>query len=132
MEAITNLLVPNSLADIMIYIIFFGCIIQLIATPEKNDTPQYLIFAVMAMCAIDLLREAAGSSFPIPGFDNKGFGTFIMHIAMALFPMVAGGMTRKQGRKGGFALPMGVLVGIIGGIYAIGAFSMTSTFYASL
>jgi hypothetical protein len=130
MEAITNLLIPDSLGDIMIYVIFFCCIIQLVVTPEKNDTPQYLLFAVMAMCAIDLLRNAAGASFPIDGFDNRGFGTFIMHIAMAIFPMVAGGMTRKQGRKGGMALPMGVLTGIIAGVYAIGAYAMTSSFYA--
>lgn len=131
MESFLEIVRPSSLADIFIYLTFFMTLIMLAVMPEKNEQPQYMLFATVFLCIIDLVRNVPGASatFPLPGFDNRGFGTFLIHITMALLPMIAGGMSRKQGRKGGAVLPIGLLTGLIAGIYAIGSFAAVNAFY---
>jgi len=127
-----SLIQPNSLGDVFIYILFFGALIASGIMPEgKNSQPIYLMFAVIFCCVVDLLRGSV-ASFPIPGFDNEGFGTFILHIMMGVFPFIAAGMARTEGRKGGLAVPVLILMGLIGTVYAFGSFVAPDAFYNAL
>lgn len=118
---------PDSLGDIFIYIIFFLSLVMLVVVPEKNETSLYLVFAVILFCIVDLLRQTG--DFPVPETDNCGFLTFLLHVGMGAFPWIAAGMTRRQGKKGGMAIPVGGLLGLIGFVYAFGAFALPGLFY---
>jgi hypothetical protein len=132
MDFIVDLLRPGSLADIFIYAIFFTALGVLFTMPEKNEIPLYLVFAVIFACIVDLMRmrvQANGGRFPIPGADAKGFFTFILHIAMAMIPFITAGMIRRRGRKGAASIPLAILGGIIGCLYAMLAFISANTVY---
>lgn len=129
-DDVIAILRPETLGDLFIYISFLGALIATALIPEKNDGPMYLMFIVMFMAVIDLLR-GDGSALPIDGFDNQGFGTFIIHIAMGILPFIAAGMVRRKGRKGGAAAPFMIMLGFIGVVYAIGAFAVPDAFYGS-
>lgn len=133
MEDILAILRPETLGDLFIYIIFIGALISSVFIPEKNDTPSYLMFAVMFFAILDLIR-GDGSTLPIPGFDNTGFGTYLIHIFMGIFPFVAAGMVRfpPGQRKSGITIPFLLLIGFIGAIYALGTFVLPETFYGNV
>jgi hypothetical protein len=140
-QQLIAILRPDSLADIMVYAVLILSILTLAAIPEKNVVPPYLIYVTMFCCVIDLVRGAGGNTVPflnrfvIGGenlLSNRGFLTFMIHIIMCLFPMIAGAMTRKHGRKGGYALPLGLTTGIIGGMYVIGGFFLADAVYAKI
>lgn len=141
LEQAVAVLRPTSLGDFMVWGVFIFCIMTLVAIPEKNVVPPYLIYITMLACIIDLVRSAGGQAlgnvnqFQIGGeslLGDRGFLTFLLHIIMFLFPIVAGAMTRKHGRKGGYALPLGLTTGIIGGMYAFGAFFLPNAIYARI
>jgi hypothetical protein len=131
MDFVIDLLKPGSLADVFIYAIFFSALGVLFTMPEKNETPLYLVFAVIFFCIIDLMRmrvQANGGRFPIPGSDAKGFFTFILHIAMGMVPFITAGMIRRRGRKGAASVPLAVIAGIVGSLYAMLAFVSPSIY----
>lgn len=140
-QQLVAILRPDSLADLFVYTVFILCILTLAAIPEKNVVPPYLIYVAMFCCILDLVRGAGGNTVPflnrfvIGGenlLSNRGFLTFMMHIIMCLFPMIAGAMTRKHGRKGGLALPLGLSAGIVAGMYVVGAFFLPNAVYAKI
>lgn len=140
-QDLVTILRPDSLSDLMVYTVLILCILTLAAIPEKNVVPPYLIYVAMFCCVLDLVRGAGGNTVPflnrleIGGeslLSNRGFLTFIMHIIMCLFPMIAGAMTRKHGRKGGLALPLGLSAGIVAGMYVIGAFFLPNAVYTKI
>lgn len=120
---------PDNLASLFNYLMLVLALIAIAVTPEKSTTSQYLMFAVIFFVIVDLLR-GDGRAIPIDGFDNQGFGTFLIHIGMFVFPLVAGGMVRRAGRKGGLALPMCLITGLLGGLYALGSFLAPAAFYS--
>jgi len=122
---------PDNLASIFIYLILILSLVAVALMPEKSVNSQYIMFAVVFFAIIDLLR-GDGRNFPLPGFDNEGFATFLIHIGMFALPLIAGGMVRRTSRKGGAALPLCLLVGLIGGLYAIGSFITPPTFYNAI
>jgi hypothetical protein len=136
-QQIISVIRPDSLGDLAIYLIFILSIIALATIPEKNVLSPYLMYVVLLCCVIDLVRGAGAvpgglNRFQIGGeslLSNNGFITFLMHIIMFTFPLVAGGMVRRQGRKGGLALPMCLLVGLIGGVYALASFFAPALVY---
>jgi hypothetical protein len=140
-QQVLAVLRPETLADFLIYIIFFLSVIALATIPEKNVLSPYLMYVVLLCCVIDLLRGAGGDTIPalnrfvIGGenlLSNNGFITFLIHIIMFTFPLVAGAMVRRQGRKGGLALPMCLLVGLVGGFYAIASFFAPQVVYTPI
>lgn len=122
MDQVMTILRPDTLAAIFLYILFFLGLALLLVIPEKNETPQYLVFAFIFIVVVDFLRARDPRGFPIPGSTHNGFFTFMIHLLIAILPLIAGAMTRKQGRKGGAALPVGLLTAFIGGVYAVMAF----------
>lgn len=132
---------PDSIGDIAIYIIFFLSIIGLSAIPEKNVLSPYLMYIVLLCCVIDLIRGAGGQAIPMLNrfviggenlLENRGFLTFLIHIIMFTFPLVAGAMVRRQGRKGALALPLCMITGLIAGVYSLAAFYAPLVIYGPL
>lgn len=137
-QQIVAVLRPDTLGDIAIYIIFILSVIALATIPEKNVISPYLMYVVLLCCVIDLIRGAGGQAIPalnrfvIGGenlLENNGFITFLIHIIMFTFPLVAGAMVRRQGRKGALALPICVVTGLIAGVYALAAFYVPLSIY---
>jgi hypothetical protein len=122
---------PDNLASIFIYLILILSLVAVALMPEKSVNSQYIMFVVVFFSIVDLLR-GDGRSFPVPGFNDTGFATFLIHVGMFALPLIAGGMVRRTSRKGGAALPLCLLVGLIGGIYAVGSFITPPTFYNTI
>jgi hypothetical protein len=131
MDVILETLRPQSLADVFIYAIFFTVLGVLGAMPEKNETPMYILFGLILLCILDLMRTRV-ERFPIPGSDDKGFFTFIIHIAMAMFPFIVAGMIRRRGKKGAAAVPLAILGGLLGSLYAAMSFIAPEALYGAL
>lgn len=131
-QQILAVLSPKSLADYFIYLIFILSIVASATIPEKNVQAPYLMYVVLLFCVIDLLRGNNGEGVPIPGFDNEGFATFMIHIAMFAFPLIAAGLIRREGRKGGLAVPMCLLAALFGGIYAVMSFLSPAALYGAI
>jgi hypothetical protein len=83
MDLVTSILKPSSLADIFVYLIFFGALAVLFVMPEKNETPMYLLFGIIFCCILDFMRTRV-DRFPIPGSEPNGFFTYNLQISMAL------------------------------------------------
>ncbi len=135
MDLIAKLLLPHSLADIFVYVIFFSALGVLFTMPEKNETPLYLVFGIIFGCILDLMRvrvAESGGRFPIPGSDAKGFFTFLLHIALAMMPFITAGMIRRRGRKGALSIPLAILCGVVASLYAAVAFIAADTIYAKI
>ena len=121
---------PDSIGDVFIYIIFFLSLIALMPMPDGNDTAQYLLFGTMLLCILDLLR-GDGSGFPIPGADNAGFFTFMIHILMFVFLFITAGVVRSNTKqKAGPVIPLVLLNGLIAVMYAVSAFFAYEMIYA--
>ena len=117
---IANILLPHNLADIFIYLIFFGSLLMLFLIPEKSQLSQYLMFAVIFFAVIDKVRQAASGQIPIAGFDNDGFATMLIHIGMTIFPLMGAGLIRGPGRNDKRGVPVGILIGLFAGLYTVG------------
>lgn len=118
-NVIAEILLPGNLADIFIYLIFFGSLLMLAFIPEKSGTSQYMMFFVLFLALIDKVRQAT-DQIPIPGLDNDGFATMLIHIGMFVIPLMAAGLIRGRGRNDKRGVPVGILIGMIGGLYAAG------------
>ena len=87
--------------------------------PEKSQQSQYLMFFVVFLAVLDKIRQAS-TDLPIPGLENDGFATLLVHVGMFIFPLMAAGLIRGAGRKDKRGVPVGILIGLIGGLYAVG------------
>jgi len=116
---IAEILLPGNLADIFIYLIFFGSLLMLVFIPEKSQQSSYLMFFVLFLALIDKVRQAT-DQIPIEGLENDGFATMLIHIGMFVFPFMAAGLIRGRGRKDKRGVPLGILIGLIAGLYAAG------------
>lgn len=124
---------PDTLGDYLIYILIFINFVVLVVTPEKNDRANYMILLVIFCCVIDLMRGSNGEIIPVEGFDDFGFGTMLIHIIMGIIPfMTAGGIRTYGQRKGRLSIPMAILSGIAGSLYAVFSFVAPDVVYSSL
>lgn len=132
LDNVAVILQPNGLGDFFIYTIFILMLIANSRLPDKkNDMPNYISLVVIVLCIVDKLRSAPGFELPVPGFDDEGFGTLIIHVGMAVLPFVAAGMVRLGGgKKGRIAPPLSIMAGFAGTLYAIGSFLSPELFYA--
>jgi len=116
---VAEILLPGNLADVFIYLIFFLSLIMVALIPEKSGTSQYMMFFVLFCALIDKVRQAT-DEIPVPGLDNDGFATMMLHICMFVFPLMAAGLIRGRGRKDKRGVPLGILIALIAGLYAAG------------
>lgn len=129
-ETLTRIVAPQSIADIFIYTIFFLSLLMLALIPDKNQLPTYLMTAVIFLCMIDKIRQAT-NQIPIAGLENDGFATLLIHIMLFVFPLMSAGLIRGTGRKDKRGMPVGILISLISGLYAVGSFLLVSTFYGA-
>ena len=143
MEELLNdalaILRPDVLADYFIYFIFLLAVVQLLITPERNDQVVYSVFVIIICCVLDLLRQSDGSGIPITAevagirpFADEGFATFLMHVAMGVLPFINAGLIRRKDRTGKLAVPIALLAGMIGTVYAIGTFFVPNILYTGV
>jgi len=129
-SVIGNILLPQNMADIFIYLIFFLSLLMLALIPEKSQQSNYLMFFVIFLAVIDKIRQST-TQLPIPGLDNAGFATLLLHVGMFVFPLMAAGLIRGPGRNDKRGVPVGILIGLLAGLYAVGTIveSTRSIFY---
>lgn len=118
-EVLANILLPQNFADIFIYLIFFLSLLMLFFIPEKSQQSMYLMFVVLFFALVDKIRQAT-TDLPIEGLDNAGFATLLIHVGMFVIPLMAAGLIRGRGRNDKRGVPIGILIGLIAGLYAVG------------
>lgn len=118
-EVIANILLPQNFADIFIYLIFFLSLLMLFFIPEKSQQANYIMFVVLFLAMVDKIRQAT-DQIPIEGLDNEGFATLLIHVGLFVLPLIAAGLIRGRGRNDKRGVPVGILIGLIGGLYAVG------------
>ncbi|QPC80556.1 hypothetical protein G4Y79_12615 [Phototrophicus methaneseepsis] len=124
---------PETLGDYFVYLLIILNFVVLTLTPEKNDYANYLILLVLFCCVIDLMRGSNGAIMPIEGFDNYGFGTMLLHIIMGIIPFMAATAVRLRGqRKGRLSIPLAIVAGITGSLYAVFALTAPQIVYSSI
>ena len=117
-----GILAVRDIWDVFVYLLFFMTLVMLILIPDKNIQPTTLMTVVLLLLIIDKVRPKNGGEFLIEGFDNGGFGTLLIHIGIAILPFIAAGLVRGRSQKDRRAMPLGVLTGIIGMVYAFAFF----------
>ena len=120
---------PENPGEIAIYAILLLSLLASMTMPDKNDRPVYLLYIVIIFSLLDFGRNASEFQLPLTGFDDEGFGTYMIHIGMAVLPFIAAGMVRRTGRKGALAVPLCLIVGVIASIYAIASFAIPASVY---
>ena len=126
LTGVVDILRPEGIWDIFIYIMFFMSLIMIVLIPEKNMQPTMLMYGVLLCAVIDKIRPSGyDPDFLMPGFDDKGFGTLLIHLVMFTFPLMAAGLIRGRGPKDKRGVPVGIMTGILGGVYAAGHFLTT-------
>lgn len=141
-QQVATLLRPDSLSDIFIYLVFFISLLAIFTIPEKNVQAPYMMYAVVLCCIVDLLRGRGGeglssvANFQVAGqniLSDTGLLTFIIHIIMFVFPLIAAGLTRRFGqRAGALAVPSCLLAGLFGGLYTVLAFVDPNLVYSAM
>lgn len=122
MEQVIQIIAPSDVWDWFIYGIFFLSLFTLAVIPEKNMQPTLFMTIMLFLALTDKIRKAAGASIPIPGLENNGFATLMIHIAMFALPVMTAGLVRIRGRKGALSRPLAILTALIAGMYAVGFF----------
>ena len=122
-----SLLRPDSLGDIFIYTIFFGCLITLAFIPDGNDRAQYLLFGTMLMCVVDLL--VAQQIFQRGDASSEALAAYAVHIGMFVFPFITAGSIRAGKRKVGPSILLAALIGVIASLYTVMSFADPGTTY---
>ncbi len=123
LKDVVEILRPDGIWDIFIYIMFFMSLIMIMLIPEKNMQPTMLMYGVLLCSIIDKIRPSGQDpNFVMPGFDDKGFGTLLIHLVMFTFPLMAAGLIRGRAQKDKRGIPVGIITGLLGGVYAAGHF----------
>ena len=120
-DALANLR-PDSIADFLVYAVFIGSIFVLALLPDGNSLPQNLMFGTMACCILDLL--VAQPILVNRGASTEALFAFIVHVGMAVLPMISVGAVRKGKRKPGPARMMAILLSVIGSLYLLMTFGL--------
>ena len=53
----------------------------------------------------------------------------LIHIGMFVFPLMGGALIRGRARNAKRGMPVAILAGVLGGLYAAGSFVVTDLFY---
>lgn len=111
---------PDSIADFMTYTIFFLALMTSVSLPDDNGQATNLLTAVMILAIFEMLvgQRWAVASAPL----EQAFPAYIVRVSLFLLPFIAAGSVRPKGKKGRFGLPLAIIIGVIGLLYAIGSF----------
>lgn len=124
---------PDSIGDIFTYSILLLSVVTLFLLASGNSLSQYLIFGTLILGFVDLLRTGlpnfANSPTGDPLFADTGFGTFILHVAMAILLASVAGAAKVRGRKGEAARPVAILATLVATGYTIASFVQPELIY---
>lgn len=112
---------PESLADILVYLVFFIALITTFLLPDGNDMAGNLLYGTMILA---LFNITVGVEWYNDPDVVKALPSFVARVAMFLLPFIAAGAARSKKKKGKAALPLAVVAGVIGLIYVIGTFAL--------
>jgi hypothetical protein len=125
-EDIGQLLGPrtgtNLLFDIMLYLLFFLGMVNSLLIPDKQLFQTMLNISVVAVAVLSKLlvggtlydNFADGFVYTFPPCD---FPVLIMNVWMFVIPLIVAGMLRSVKGKKTNAVPVSILMGLIGGAY---------------
>lgn len=112
---------PDSIGDILIYVVFFLALITTFLLADGNDLAGNLLYATIVLA---LFNVTVGQQW----YENpdivRALPAFIARVAMFLLPFIAAGAARSRKKKGKAALPLAVVTGVVGLVYAVGAFAV--------
>ncbi|MEL6309029.1 MAG: hypothetical protein AAFV98_01620 [Chloroflexota bacterium] len=110
---------PDSLGDVLIYVVFFVCLITTFILPDGNEMAGNLLYLTLVLCIFNL---TVGQEWIDFAAYEYAFPAFAAQVGMAVIPFIAAGASRKspKGRKGGAALPLAIVAGFVGIIFVIG------------
>lgn len=114
---------PETLGDILVYVVFVLCLITTFLLPDGNDMAGNILYAALILC---LFNITVGEQWYNRADVVYAFPAFIARVATFLLPWIAAGAARKspKERKGGAVIPLLVLAGLVGLIYTIGTFAV--------
>lgn len=114
---------PDTLGDILVYLVFFIALITTFMLADGNDLAGNLLYATIVLA---LFNVTVGPEWYNDSDIVRAFPAFVARVAMFLLPFIAAGAARSKKNKGKMALPLSILAGVIGLVYAIGAFALPS------
>lgn len=110
---------PQSLADILVYMVFFLSLITTFLLPDGNDLAANLLYGTIILALFNI-------TVGVEWYDDadllRAFPAFAARICMFLLPFIAAGATRVRKNKGKIAMPVCIVAGVIGLLYALGTF----------
>lgn len=111
---------PDSLADIVCYIIFLLALITSMLLPDDNAQSTNLLYGTMLLAIFEITvgQTWAVRSAPL----EQAFPAYIGRVCLFLLPFIAAGSVRVKGKKGRAGMPLAIVIGILGLLYFIGSF----------
>jgi len=106
---------PGIVWNIMLYLIFFLGLATMFMQSDKQLGPTLMMATVAFAAVLDKLQVIART--PILG--QPGFGTLLLHIVMATFPLVVAGITKAHKSRG-----PAIFTGIIGLVLFFGYWAL--------
>lgn len=112
---------PETLADILVYLVFFIALLTTFLLPDGNDMAGNLLYATMILA---LFNITVGVEWYEDTDIVRALTAFVARVSMFLLPFIAAGASRSRKNKGKAALPLAIVAGVIGLIYTIGTFAL--------
>ena len=112
---------PETLADILVYIVFFLALLTTFLLPDGNDMAGNLLYGTMILA---LFNITVGVEWYNDSDIVRALPAFIARVCMFLLPFVAAGASRTRKNKGKAALPLAIVAGVVGLIYTVGTFAL--------
>ena len=122
-------LAPDSLGDILVYMVFFIALITTFMLPDGNEMAGNLLYGTIVLA---LFNITVGAEWYDDPDIVRAFPAFAARVCMFLLPFIAAGAARSKKKKGKAALPLCIVAGVIGLIYAVGSFALPSIMNNSL
>lgn len=119
---------PDSIGDIIIYVIFFLTLITSVLIPDGNGRASNLCYGTMALCAADLLFGQR--AFISGGNSELALLAYVAHVGMFILPAITAGSIRIRDKKGRASIPLSALTALIGLVYLIASFANPAAIYA--
>lgn len=110
---------PDGIGDIMIYLVFFLALLTTFFLADGNDMAGNLLYATMVLA---IFNVTVGDEWYQMADITRAFPAYAARVLMFLFPLIAAGAARSKKKKGKLAMPFSIVTGVIGMLYAVGAF----------
>lgn len=130
-NAFLEVLRPETLGDILVYLVFFTALIATFALADGNNKASYLLYGTIILALFNLTVAAQWSS-DTSGIYSRALIVYATQIGMVILPFIAAGAARVKKKKGGAAMPISLVAGVIAVVYVAGIFLVPTTVNAPL